>query len=186
MRIGNSINTFTGVKFYPLDPRVDEIRTEDIGHALSLMCRANGHSSHFFSVAQHSLNCAKEAKERKYSIRVQLACLLHDASEAYISDIIRPVKKELMSYLAIEEKLQKAIYRAYGLSDLTVAELQLIKEIDDAMLSYEMKQLLNTRIESDTKLASEYDLSFRPMHTVKNSFIKYVKVLHVLNRVKSQ
>ncbi len=72
MRIGNSINTFTGVNFYPLDPRKDAIRTEDIGHALSLICRANGHYSHFYSVAQHALNCAEEAKKRGHSIKVQI------------------------------------------------------------------------------------------------------------------
>lgn len=172
MRIGNSINTFTGVNFYPLDPRRDEIKTEDIGHALSLICRANGHFSHFYSVAQHSLNCAEEAKKRGYSIRIQLGCLLHDASEAYISDITRPVKKELTSYLEIEKNLQKAIYHAYGLSDLTVDELHLIKEIDDAMLCYEMKALLNTHIENRAQLVSQYNLSFRAMHEVEEEFIK--------------
>src|SRR5699024_6977623 len=104
----------------------DEIRTEDIGHALSLICRANGQCSHFYSVAQHSLNCAEEAHKRNLSTRVQLGCLLHDASEAYISDIIRPVKKELGAYKRIEEKLQNEIYCAYGLSDLTFDELQCI------------------------------------------------------------
>lgn len=93
MRNGLHINTFTGIHFYPLDPKITEIKTEDIAHALSLICRANGHCSHFYSVAQHSLNCAEEAKIRDYSTRVQLGCLLHDASEAYISDITRPVKK---------------------------------------------------------------------------------------------
>jgi|SRR5690625_1076693 len=177
MRIGNSINTYTGVKLYPLDPRKNEIRTEDIGHALSLICRANGHCSHFYSVAQHSLNCAEEAKRRDYSIRIQLGCLLHDASEAYLSDITRPVKTELTKYIKIEKKLQKVIYDAYGLSDLTMSELQLIKEIDDAMLSYEMKLLLNIPIESEIQLVNEYNLSFRPMHEVKEEFINSVKRL---------
>src|SRR5690625_606175 len=178
MRIGNSINTFTGVKFYPLDPRENEIKTEDIGHALSLLSRANGHCTHFYSVAQHSLYCAEEAKRRDYSIRVQLGCLLHDASEAYISDIARPVKKELINYIKIEKKLQKVIFQAYGLSDLTSDELQCIKEIDDAMLSYEMQVLLDTHLERSTQLISQYDLSFRLMHEVETEFIKCVEQLH--------
>lgn len=178
MRIGNSMNTFTGVRFYPLDPREDEIKTEDIGHALSLVCRANGHFRHFYSVAQHSLNCAKEAAKRDYSNRVQLGCILHDASEAYISDIIRPVKEELMDYMAIEEKLQEAIYRAYGLADLTLDELQLIQEIDDAMLAYEMQYLLNTSIEHKSGLIGQYDLSFKAMDQVREEFIYRTEQLH--------
>jgi 5'-deoxynucleotidase YfbR-like HD superfamily hydrolase len=73
-----------------MDPRcasLDQIDERDIAHALSLVCRANGHFPHFFSVAQHSINCMKEAAARGYSTRVQLGCLLHDGSEAYLSDI---------------------------------------------------------------------------------------------------
>src|SRR5690625_1800702 len=112
----NSIITYTGISFDPLNPEVNKVSITDIGHALSMICRANGHYRNFYSVAQHSLNCAKEAKKRGYSVKVQLGCLLHDASEAYISDVTRPVKKQLKNYLKIEEKLQNIIYQAYGLS----------------------------------------------------------------------
>ncbi|NLZ81928.1 MAG: phosphohydrolase, partial [Clostridiales bacterium] len=81
------ILTYSKTKFYPLEPRLEDINILDIAHALSLMTRANGHLKHFFSVAQHSLNCFKEAESRGYSKKVQLACLIHDASESYISDI---------------------------------------------------------------------------------------------------
>ena len=69
--------------FDPLHPNTDLIDIEDIAHALSMLCRANGHFKSFYSVGQHCINCAKEAKARGYSSFVQLACLLHDASEAY-------------------------------------------------------------------------------------------------------
>lgn len=114
---------------------------------------------------------------RDFSIRIQLGCLLHDASEAYLSDITLPVKKELTKYIKIEQKLEKVIYDTYGLSDLTVDELQLIKGIDDAMLSYEMKSLLNIPIESKIQLVNEYNLSFRAMREVKEEFINSVKRL---------
>lgn len=91
MRIGKCITTYTGIDFYPLDPRIEDFSTRDIAHALSLLCRANGHYRHFYRVGQHSINGAKEARLRNYSQRVQLRCLLHDASEAYISHITRPV-----------------------------------------------------------------------------------------------
>jgi 5'-deoxynucleotidase YfbR-like HD superfamily hydrolase len=107
--------------FDPLNPDPDLINLGDIFHALSLLCRANGHFRNFYSVAQHSVNCMEEAKIRGYSRRVQLACLLHDASEAYLSDVTRPVKQEIPKYLEIEKPLQEAIWKKY-LGDLLTEE----------------------------------------------------------------
>ena len=86
------ITTYTGKHFDPIQPEPGLFDLTDISHALSLLCRGNGHMKHFYSVAQHSIACAEEAKARGYSARVQLGCLLHDASEAYLSDVTRPVK----------------------------------------------------------------------------------------------
>lgn len=172
MRKGDFIYTGREVEFYPLDPVESEILIEDISHALSLTCRGNGHTKHFYSVGQHSISCAKEAKLRGYSKRVQLACLLHDGSEAYISDITRPVKKELKEYLEIEEKLQAAIYKKYGLGDLTKAELELIKNVDDSMLKYEMKNLMNFHEIVADDLIGEYSLDFVMMNTIEEEFIQ--------------
>ena len=105
------ITTYSKVHFTPLEPKEEEILLEDIVHAQSLMTRANGHFPEFYSVAQHSIACGKEAAARGYSGRVILACLLHDASEAYLSDITRPVKAELDGYHKMEETLQNALYR---------------------------------------------------------------------------
>ena len=95
----SSILTFTGKHFDPTNPEENLIDLSDIGHALSLICRGNGHVKYFYSVAQHSIACCQEAQARGYSDRVQLACLLHDASEAYMSDVTRPVKALLTEYL---------------------------------------------------------------------------------------
>ena len=65
------------------------------------------------------INCAKEAKARNYSNRVILAALLHDASEAYISDIIRPVKVHLTNYLEIESMIMNVILQKYYVSGVT-------------------------------------------------------------------
>lgn len=105
----SDITTFSGEKFNPLNPDVEKIKIGDIAHALSMLCRANGHFKSFYSVAQHSINCANEAKARGYSLRVQLACLLHDASEAYLSDITRPVKEKFTQYHEFEKNLQNVI-----------------------------------------------------------------------------
>ncbi len=177
MRKGKSINTYSEIKFWPLDPRFEEIKVIDIAHALSLMCRGNGHTKHFYSVGQHSINCSFEAKNRGYSIRIQLACLLHDASEAYISDITRPVKGLLPKYLEIEKELQDTIYSFFGLGNLTQEEVTLIKEIDDAMLSYEMEVLFNNLNFNNLKLSRKYDLSFIPMKRLEEAFITILEDL---------
>ncbi|NLL53092.1 MAG: HD domain-containing protein [Peptococcaceae bacterium] len=140
------IITYTKVKFYPLKPNKEDIKIEDIAHALSLMTRANGHCRHFYSVAQHSLNCYQEAKARGCSERVQLGCLLHDASESYISDLTRPVKRNMSEYVAIEAKLQNMIFDRFGLGDLSEDELEQIEEIDDTLLYYEFEALMDYRI----------------------------------------
>jgi hypothetical protein len=77
----SEIMTYTKKLFDPLHPNAERIDIEDIAHALSMLCRANGHFKSFYSVAQHSINCMQEAKARGYSDRIQLACLLHDARD---------------------------------------------------------------------------------------------------------
>ena len=100
------IYTFTGRKFYPLSPRAEDIEIADIAHALSLLCRANGHFSSFHSVAQHSVECCNEALQRGYSKKTALACLLHDASEAYMSDVTTPVKNKLEFLKEVDPRIR--------------------------------------------------------------------------------
>lgn len=140
------ITTFLGKDFSPLAPDVNQIELEDIAHALSLTCRANGHFVRFFSVAQHCINCANEAKARGLSARIQLACLLHDASEAYISDITRPVKEALPEYRTIEENLQGIIYNKYLIRPLSDHERSEVKQIDDDMLLCEFDALMEKKV----------------------------------------
>ena len=137
------ITTYTGKHFDPTHPDINLIDIKDIAHALSLTCRGNGHVQTFFSVAQHCINCALEAKERHYSSRIILACLIHDASEAYMSDVPRPFKKELQDYIEAEEKLLDIIYIKFLGSTLSKEEQLLVKQIDDDMLYYDLKYLLN-------------------------------------------
>ena len=141
MKRENAILTYTNTFFYPLAPREEEVKLDDIAHALSQMCRANGHFKRFYSVAQHSLNCMREAGARGLTPRIQLACLLHDASEAYISDITRPVKCYLEEYKRIEKRLQQVIFAAFHLGDLSENELESVEKIDNMLLYYEFEQL---------------------------------------------
>lgn len=84
------ITTYTRRHFDPVNPDPDLICIEDIAHALPMICRGNGHVTTFWSVGEHCICCAKEANARGLSKRLVLACLLHDASECYMSDVPRP------------------------------------------------------------------------------------------------
>lgn len=170
------ITTYTGKNFDPLDVDESLLDIKDIAHALSLMCRGNGHVQHFYSVAQHSLACAKEAKERGYSKEIILGCLFHDASEAYLSDVTRPIKKELTYYLEVEDVLQKIIWKHFINKTLTKEDKKLIFEIDDEMLSLELKELLNEEINDDyLKLKRKVNLSFISFEQVEKEFIDFYK-----------
>ncbi|QIB69840.1 phosphohydrolase [Aminipila butyrica] len=135
------VTTYYKRKFNPTRAVERDITIGDVAHALSLICRANGHLRIFFSVGQHSINCALEAKERGLSEKLQLNCLLHDASEAYIGDVITPLKIQLNAYKDYEDVLQDTVLRALGVEPPNQEEAKLIKEIDNSMLYHEFKLL---------------------------------------------
>lgn len=169
----NTMTTFTGRHFDPMQIRTEDICIEDIAHALSLMCRGGGHLKYFYSVAQHSLNCAAEAKARGWSGKLQLACLLHDASEAYISDIIRPVKANLTGYLEIESRIMEKILEKFNLSDLTEKEHRKWKQIDDEILYYELKNLMPGEEDlAVPELCALSDISQRDWQNVETDFLR--------------
>ena len=155
-----TMNTYTGNKIDPMNMTASDISIQDIAHALSLTCRGGGHVSYFFSVAQHSINCMNEAKARGWSERLQLACLLHDASEAYISDIIRPVKAHLSNYLEIESSIMNVILERFGLADLS-----------DEMMNFELKNLMKGEEYRNTdNLSSVPAEAERPWREVEDEF----------------
>lgn len=143
-RKGDWIRTYKGVNFYPLDPRPEEILIEDIARSLSYSSRYNGHMNIFYSVALHSLMVCKELQERGYSKDLQLIGLLHDASEAYICDIPRPLKPFLTNYYEIEKNLQDMIYEKFLGRLPTEEELEILKVIDDEALLYEAENYITS------------------------------------------
>lgn len=157
----STITTYTGIHIDPADPKPEQLNIRDAAHALSLTCRGNGHVKTFFSVGQHCILCCKEAAARGYSRRVILACLLHDASEAYMSDVPRPFKQMLKEYLEAEDRLLDLIYEKFLGSVLSEEEKKLVKQVDDDLLWYDMHVLLGERI-SDEKPQTK----IRPNHTV--------------------
>lgn len=167
------IMTHTKMMIDPLKAGSEELRIRDIAHALSLLCRANGHFPHFYSVGQHSLLCAQEAKARGYSRRVQLGCLLHDASEAYLSDVTRPIKPHLPEYLAAEARLQGMIYEKWITPILTEKEEALIREIDDAILHVEFLTMMGYAIyDPAPTLASQPSFDFVMFEEIEAAFLE--------------
>lgn len=171
--MGDCITTYTGKHFDPLMPEKEVICIEDIAHALSLICRGNGHVKTFFSVGQHCINCAKEAAARGFSRRIILACLLHDASECYMSDVPRPFKKSLPAYQEQENHLLELIYEKFLGISLTKEEESMIKEIDNAMLWFDLKYLLNEKSESAQPVL-HIDLSYevRAFQEVEQEYLR--------------
>jgi predicted RNase H-like nuclease len=174
----NCITTYSRVLMDPLTARPDQILIEDIAHSLSLMTRANGHYRQFYSVAQHCINCAAEAKSLGLSQRLQLACLLHDAAEAYVADIPRPVKHRLTGFKEIEEYVQGVIFEKYGLSGMTDEEWKAVGHIDDALLHAEFEALMGIQIFKAVPFVSmAHDFSLRDMDDVYREFIRVFRGL---------
>lgn len=136
------IETFTGRRFYVVEPRPEDVDIQDIAHALSLICRFNGHTRYHYSVAQHSAYCAQLAMAWGCSPLIALYALLHDAAEAYCCDIPRPLKPSLSDYAAIEAGVMAAIYARYGLAAPGPRTKEIIKRIDDAVLHAEARALM--------------------------------------------
>lgn len=130
------ITTYTGKKFYPLSPRPEDVNIRDIAHALSNICRFTGHCPKFYSVAQHSVLVSQALSEEN-----KLMGLLHDASEAYISDISQPVKHhgDFTAYRVIENRLMAAILEAFGLDD-EPNQYNEVRDIDNLILRNEAKE----------------------------------------------
>ncbi|MCD7826482.1 MAG: phosphohydrolase [Clostridiaceae bacterium] len=169
------ITTYSKIHFTPLEPVECEILAEDIAHAQSMMTRANGHFPEFYSVAQHSIACGREAIARGYADRLVLACLVHDGSEAYLSDITRPVKGVLDGYLAIEKKLQDAIYHRFLGSVLSEEEEAAVSSVDDACLYYEFEHYMGERLlDSPPKVYSEMVFETRDFSAVEQELMEMI------------
>ncbi len=135
-RKGSWIQTYTGRKFWPLDPRVEEIFIEDIAHALSLICRFGGHCRPFYSVAQHSVMVSRIVAKGH-----ELAALLHDAPEAYIGDMVRPLKQHMPDFLDADSWISSCVEERFGLTPGALSSVE-VKLADDTMLATELRDLM--------------------------------------------
>lgn len=133
------IETSSGRRVELLDPKAESICILDIAHSLARIGRFNGHCTDFYSVAQHSVlvsNLLAETDREKEG-------LLHDAAEAYIGDVVSPLKSVLPEYLVIERRFEKLIARIFRLEyTLSTGWDSDVKEADLTALFIEKKVLL--------------------------------------------
>lgn len=146
-RRGDWIQTYTGKRFYPLDPRPEDVDVRDIAHALSNLCRFAGHTKTAYSVAQHCVLAARLAPPAS-----KLAALLHDANEAYMGDVARPWKRYLWvrvdgwegTFRDAEARLLDVILRALNCSPRDVEYVWApIKKIDELLLVTEARDFMS-------------------------------------------
>lgn len=127
---GTWMRTYTRGRYYPLDPRPEDISIEDIAHHLSMLCRYGGACPRFYSVAEHSYLMSFIVPRS-----LQLCALLHDGTEAYVNDLVRPVKHSIPQYMVIEDKNYTALAQRFDLPDPMP---QAIKDADFAMFLAEI------------------------------------------------
>lgn len=135
--------TKSGRAFWPcaLEPR--DVELEDVAHALSNLCRFAGNTRSFYSVAQHSTLAAVIVMHRTGDPLVAFAALMHDAPEAFLIDLPRPIKRrpELAAYLDFEELAERAVAHRFGFAPNLFAHPE-VKRADDLMLSIERRDLI--------------------------------------------
>lgn len=145
------METASGRKFWPMNPRPEDVDFDDIVSGLSKKCRFNGQCSAFYSVAQHSVLVGQMAQRRGCSPQLQAGALLHDAAEAYLPDIVRPLKRSLFGiqtrngtpfiepFADIENRMLLEIFNRFG---LTFPPSAWVKHFDDCVLNYERTYLM--------------------------------------------
>ncbi len=162
-RRGDWFLSLKGRKIYPFDLRPEDVDIEEIAHALGNICRFGGHVRAFLSVAQHSVHVS-----RVLPAEHRLVGLLHDATEAYCSDLIRPIKhaSEMAAFRRLEDAMWPAIAERFGLPLVLPSA---VKVADSRMLQTERRDLLVphpwtwTQAQADDRYPQPYDFQIMPV-----------------------
>lgn len=138
-RVGDWMQTFSGRQYWPADPRPADVEIVDIAASLSKQTRYGGHCLFFYSVAEHCVLMARRLWELGHARDVCFAALMHDASEAYLVDVPRPIKGRLQGYSDIEALNMAAIATRFGFAWPMPA---IVKEADNRILLDEKEQAM--------------------------------------------
>jgi len=174
------IGTYTNKKFYFLDPKPEQICIEDIAQALSMSCRFSGHVSTFYSVAEHCCIIADLVHKADKDRQEVMSALLHDASEAYICDIPRPIKPHLNNYFDMELKIEKVIQKKYNIAPKT----DLINYYDHHICGEEARQLFLHApdwVESFDRIAGVKINAWTPAQAKKEFLDRFDRLKHYIH-----
>jgi hypothetical protein len=162
------LETYTGGGFHPFDPEPEDVRLSDIAGGLAHTCRFGGHCRRFYSVAHHSLHVGSELSDR--GPRLELLGLLHDAGEAYLGDLPRPVKAEFEAFDRVEDRILRAVWSALGVEPPTADEWEAVMADDDRLLACEASELLADGSWADEPPDLEYELRSDSIVEVRERF----------------
>lgn len=139
--VGNTIRLRSGCYFDLSDPCEDQFMLEDIAGGLSKICRFGGQIECFYSVAEHAYWCATQASHDGLPEFVVATILLHDAAEAFVGDVVKPLKIMLADFSAIEDRVERVIERKFGVDFRTHKDS--IRKIDHEMLIAERRAMFS-------------------------------------------
>ena len=139
--VKNTIRLLSGQYLDLADPNPNQFTFNDIAGALSKICRFGGQVERFYSVAEHCVRCARQAREDGFPLDTQMACLMHDAAEAFCGDVVKPLKIMLREYADIEARIEAVIAEKFMIDFRR--EEEIVHEIDHAMLINERRHLFS-------------------------------------------
>ena len=186
VRQSRYMHTSNGKKYYPLDPRADEVHIDVVAHHLATRCRYNGACQHptrpdriFYSVAEHSLYVSRYVEEELKAPHLALEALLHDGSEAYNGDLIRPLKYDPVfraPFQRVEELNERVQAERFG---LVYPYPHQVKLADEAVTAAEVQQIIikdpieewnSGKLHDDSKVAP-YEILMLDPYVAKRLFI---------------
>lgn len=174
--VGNTIKTRSGRYLDLADPKPDQFTMLDIASGLSKICRFGGQLEQWYSVAEHSLLCS----HMRTSIEIKKALLLHDASEAFIGDVVKPLKIMLPAYQEIEQRLMAVIFEKYGVDDPDETVMA-VDFVDKTMLFSEKRYFFRGRAETwpGEEMYPRIELNYRGLSTAEaeDQFMKCARSL---------
>lgn len=163
------IETYTGGSFDLFAPDPEDVRLLDIAAGLAHICRFGGHSTEFYSVAHHSIHVSQELPDN--NPRLELIGLFHDAGEAYIGDIPRPLKTEHELFEDMENQILEAVWESFGIEAPTDNEWKTVMAADDRLLRFEANNILQNGEWAGRSPDLGYELTSSSIASIREQFL---------------